>query len=162
MIPKPQIMTISLLLAVGLIACGSNDEPITDNRASSSTTPTKSSSEAGAPLDGTYEMTVTESDLSEEGGAQPGTWTITLTLDPASAHLSGPGGRSIPLDPTELTESGMVVPPDPACPNNDPAPGKGVYEVELSGDSLRFTQRKDPCGDRAFTLTVHAWERVEV
>ena len=63
--------------------------------------------------------------------------------------------------PTELSETRMIVPPDPGCPNNEPEPGEGEYGLELSGDSLTFTEVPpgDPCGDRAFTLTVHTWQR---
>ena len=63
--------------------------------------------------------------------------------------------------PTTLTETQMVVPADRQCPNNRPSPGKGSYEVHLHGDFLRFKERHDPCGDRAFTLTVHRWRRAD-
>ena len=122
MVAKLQIMTVSVVVAIALIACSSDDGPKTDNSAASSSN--DSSSEAAAPLDGTYEITVEQSDTTKEPGASPGTWTLTLTMDPASAHFSGPGGRSVDLNPMELTETRMVVPPDPSCPNNDPGPGE--------------------------------------
>jgi hypothetical protein len=108
-------------------------------------------------LDGTYEMTVAEEDETETGGAEPGRWTVTINAGDAS--FDGPGGRHIPLMPTEISETRMIVPSDPNCPNNDPAPGEGEYELELSGDSLTFSKVRDPCGDRAFTFTIHTWQR---
>jgi hypothetical protein len=127
-----------------LVGCGGDDEP--------------SSPEAGesAGLNGTYEMTVTEEDTTESAGASPGRWT--LTINAGDATFDGPG-RHIPLMPTEISETRMIVPPDPDCPNNEPAPGEGEYVLELRGDSLTFTKVRDPCGDRAFTFMVHTWER---
>jgi hypothetical protein len=108
-------------------------------------------------LDGTYEMTVAEDDATETSGASPGRWT--LTINTGDATFDGPDDRHIPLMPTEISESRMIVPADANCPNNDPAPGEGEYEFESSGDSLTFTKVQDPCGDRAFTFTIHTWRR---
>ena len=112
--------------------------------------------ETSASLDGTYEITVAEADATESGGATPGLWT--LTIDSEDATLAGPEGRSPPLAPTTLSETEMVLPPDPMC-RNDGEPSEGVYDVELSGDSLEFTKVSDSCGDRAFTLTTYTWQR---
>ncbi len=140
-----RLRRIVLMAVIGmapLAGCGGNDEP--------------SSPERG--LEGTYEMTVAEEDTTESAGASPGRWTLTISAGDAS--FDGPGGRHIPLMPTEISETRMIVPADPNCPNNEPAPGEGEYELELSGDSLTFTKVRDPCGDRAFTLTIHTWQRV--
>ena len=61
--------------------------------------------------------------------------------------------------PTEISATRMIVPADSNCPNNDPAPGEGEYELESNDDSLTFTKVEDPCGDRAFTFTIHTWQR---
>ena len=119
----------------------------------SSAEPTASSS----TLDGTYAMQVREGDSGKSGGASPGRWRLTIAS--GDATLDGPGGRHIPLNPTSLSEKGMVVPADDQCPNNDPAPGEGTYELAQGGTGLKFRKLSDPCRDRAFTLTVHEWRR---
>lgn len=53
----------------------------------------------------------------------------------------------------------MVVPAALACPNNDPAPGKGIYDVHLTGDDLEFVKLRDPCGFRGYILS-QTWHRV--
>jgi hypothetical protein len=139
-----QIVVLMVVLGTATLAgCGGNDE--------------SSSPETVVDLDGTYEMTVAEDDVTDVGGASPGRWT--LTINAGDATFDGPDGRHIPLMPTEISETRMIVPADANCPNNDPAPGEGEYELEPSGDSLTFTKVQDPCGDRAFTLTIHTWQR---
>jgi hypothetical protein len=140
-----QIVVLMVVVGAATLAgCGGNDE-------------SSSSETMSAQLDGTYEMTVTEEDETETGGASPGRWTVTINA--GDANFDGPDDRHIPLMPTEISETRMIVPADPNCPNNDPVPGEGEYEMELSGDSLTFTKVSDPCGDRAFTLTIHTWQR---
>ena len=134
-----------VLCSVALAGCGGDDEQ------------SSAASETSASLDGTYEITVAEEDETASGGAEPGVWT--LTINSGDATLTGPGGQTPPLAPTTLSETEMVVPPDPECPNNDGEPGEGVYKVELSDESLEFTKVSDTCGDRAFTLTTYTWER---
>ena len=139
-----QVVVLMVIVATTTLAgCGGNDE--------------SSSPETVVDLDGTYEMTVAEEDAAEIGGASPGRWT--LTINAGDATFDGPGGRHIPLMPTEISTTRMIVPADADCPNNDPAPGEGEYELESNGDSLTFTKVEDPCGDRAFTFTIHTWQR---
>jgi hypothetical protein len=141
-----QIVVLMVVSGTATLAgCGGNDE---------SSSPETLVSPG---LDGTYEMTVAEDDAAVTGGASPGRWT--LTINAGDATFDGPGGRHIPLMPTEISETRMIVPADANCPNNDPAPGEGEYELESSGDSLTFTEVQDPCGDRAFTFTIHTWQR---
>ena len=134
-----------VICSVALAGCGGDDEQ------------SSAASETSASLDGTYEITVAEEDETASGGAEPGVWT--LTINSGDATLTGPSGQTPPMAPTTLSEIEMVVPPDPECPNNDGEPGEGVYKVELSDESLEFTKVSDTCGDRAFTLTIHTWER---
>ena len=119
-------------------------------------TESSASGETGASLDGSYQITVAEADATDKGGATPGVWT--LTIDSGDATLTGPEGHNPPLAPTTLSETEMVLSPDPTC-RNDGAPSEGVYDVEVSSDSLQFTEVSDSCGDRAFTLTTYTWER---
>lgn len=140
------VALVVLVSSVGLAGCGNDDESAAPRETTPSTL-----------LDGTYAMTVAANEPTKSGGAEPGRWTINI--DSGDASLDGPENRHIPLTPTELSETRMVVPADPGCPNNDPSPGEGEYEVELRGEVLRFTKVRDPCGDRAFTLTVHDWRR---
>lgn len=147
--------------AVAILVMGILLNACTRDRSSAPTSTASPSSETGVAigLDGTYEITVKEGDTSSKGGAQPGRWT--LTLDSGAANLKGPENFGVELDPLELNEKRLIVPPDFACPNNDPEPGRGIYQVQLSADTLSFKEVVDPCRDRAFTLTQYVWHRVD-
>ena len=112
-----QIVVLMVVFGTAMLTgCGGNDE------SSSSETVLSPS------LDGTYEMTVAEDDTTESAGAQPGPWMVTINA--GDATLNGPGSRHIPLMPTEISETRMIVPSDASCPNNEPAPGEGEYELK--------------------------------
>jgi hypothetical protein len=104
-----QIVLLLVVFGTATAGCGGNDESSSPETVVS------------PGLDGTYETTVAEDDITESAGAEPGPWMVTIN---AGATLNGPGGRHIPLMPTEISETRMIV-----------------------------------CGDRAFTLTVHSWQR---
>jgi hypothetical protein len=59
-------------------------------------------------VDGTYEMTVAEDDLTDPAARNPGPWTVTINAEDAT--LNGPGGRHIPLMPSEISGTRMIVP----------------------------------------------------
>jgi hypothetical protein len=143
--------TLLVTAALTLAACGENETLRSDSTGSSEAKSTASG------FTGTYEMTLAEGGGTEAPGAPPGRWLITLSA--GEAYLDGPSDAHIALQPEKLSEVRVVFPAIPACPNNDPAPGKGIYDVHLTGDDLEFVKRRDPCGYRGFILA-RRWHRV--
>ncbi len=143
--------TLLVAAALTLAACGENETSRSDSTSSGASTSSASA------LNGTFEMTLAEGGGTEAPGVPPGRWLITLSA--GEAYLDGPSDAHIALQPEKLSEVRIIFPAIPACPNNDPAPGKATYDVHLMGDDLEFVKRRDPCGYRGFILT-RTWRRV--
>ena len=148
------IAVVALLLALSVGACGGSSGGAPSSVLASSG---PDSTAASSGLFGTYELTLAEGHETEAADVPPGRWLITLT--PGEAYLDGPVDSHVALQPQELSEVRMVVPAALACPNNDPAPGKGIYDVHLTGDDLEFVKLRDPCGFRGYILS-QTWHRV--
>ncbi len=134
---------------VALAGCGGDDQP--DPAAESQATP--------SALIGTYTTTLGPSGPELEEPNPPGKWELVVTSS-TEAYFQPPEGPSFPVgNPLELSSDRIVFAADPECPTQAGTPGAGVYEWNLDGDTLTFTDVEDTCRDRSFVLTSKTWSK---
>ncbi len=147
------------LTLLTLVGCGGSEqgsgESHTTAAATTAANDTTTQFIGSSRLDGTYTVTVKKNEPTRSAGASPSRWMVTIN----GGDVALDDHDHIPLNPSELSETRMVVPRDPVCRNTG-SPSEGVYKMDLRSNSLRFTSVRDSCADRAFLLTLHTWRRV--
>ena len=88
--------------------------------------------------------------------AEPGTWT--LVIGPDELRFYRPDGQTFtPGTLDEITETEIVLSPDPGCTVQQGTATEGRYRWSREADALSLEVVSDSCQDRIDTLTSSEW-----
>jgi hypothetical protein len=153
-LPLLALAAVATAVLAGCGGGGESDEATT----ASPTAPAQAGADA---LIGNYTTTLGPSGPELEAPNPPGKWELQIT-SATDAFFQPPQGPSFPAgNPIELSNDRIVFAPDPECPTQEGTPGKGIYEWQLSGETLTLTEVEETCRDRAFVLISNPWSKTK-
>ena len=131
-------------------ACTSSGTPSASSTASVSATRSPIASDPADPY-GSYSATIPAG-----VNADPGNWT--LVIGPSEIRFYRPNGQTFtPGTLDEVTETEIVLSPDPGCTVQQGTATEGRYRWSREGDTLILEVVSDLCQDRIDTLTSSEW-----
>ncbi len=147
-----------VVLALFLPGCGEPTSRSASRPATESSQESRQQPSLPSNLLGTYIMTVTRHDRTKQGRPRAsyiGSWVMRIAAD-GTISVNNALNLGFELRPTRFTESEVVLPPG-VCPDSDIPPRTATYRLAATDKTIRFSKVADPCTDRVFILTAHAW-----